>query len=50
MYVSGNYIYVDPECALHITNKVHGTDKDSFRGEAAQQRLEEFQEYKSNNG
>jgi hypothetical protein len=46
MFVNGTYTYVDPECALAITNKVHGFNRTSFKGKMAQQMLEDFREWK----
>ena len=41
--------YICPQCALDITNKVHGTNRTKFKGSMAQSIYEEFLEYKKCN-
>lgn len=45
MFVNGMYINVDPECALALTNKIHGTNRSEFKGQMAQQLLEDFRDW-----
>lgn len=46
MFVNGAYHLVDPECALAIKNKVHGTNFTEFHGTIAQQMLEDYRAWK----
>ena len=40
---------VDPECALGIKNALHGTEDTVFKGEAAQDLLDDFRQWKEDN-
>jgi hypothetical protein len=50
MACGGGYALVDPECALAITNEIHGIKLKKFKGECAQQLLEDFRKWRRKNG
>ena len=50
MFIGGSgYHLVCPECALAITNEIHGSNFTGFQGEMAQEILEQFREWKEEN-
>lgn len=46
LFANGVYTNVDPECALEIMSEVHGREITKFRGQVAQEMLEDFQAFK----